>query len=169
MLTRDDCKTRYCQLQGSVASQVLTSRKRDGVIKDGYCRIFALMECAVQSNTVVVIIMAILYVLFTPRAQSYCSGPWFDVVFGDRQNLANRGKLQADSLYFWKRFYYAKVPHGRISTALRGKLSKALEFRIGRVASPSRAFSVRLIRSLCHLSIPLLLSLVSLCLPLRSS
>lgn len=93
MILMTDCKTRYCQLQGSVAFQVLTSHKRDSIIKDGYGRIFAVMACTVQSKTVVVLIMAILLILFTPRVQSYCSGPWFDVVFGDRKNSTNRGKL----------------------------------------------------------------------------
>lgn len=51
-------------------------------------------------------------------------------------------------MFFWKRFYYAKVPLSKISTTLRGKLSKALEFRIGRVSFPFWAYSVCLIWSL---------------------
>lgn len=106
------------------------------------------MVCTVQSNIVVVLIMTILLILITPRAQSYCSGPWFHAVSGDRQNSVSEGKIQAGSLLFWKRFYYAKVPHSRISTALRGKLSKAQEFRIEHVSFPSRAYSVCLTQSL---------------------
>jgi len=133
-----------------VDSQDLTLRKKDSLNKDGYGRISALMVCSVRSKVVVVIIMAILFIPFTIRVQSSCFGPWFDAVFGGKQVSANRGKLRAGSLLSWRWYYYAKGPHGRISTALRGKLSKALEFRIGRFSSPSQAYSVRLYRSLAQ-------------------
>lgn len=81
-----------------MASQDLTSRKKDSLHKDGYGKISALMVCSVRSKVVVVIIMAILFIPFTIRVQSSCSEPWFDAVFGGKQVSANRGKLRSGSL-----------------------------------------------------------------------
>lgn len=121
-------------------------RKQEGVVKFGYGRIFALIDCVVQSNIISVITMSTLYVFLTTCTQSYGDGTWLVVNDGNGLILAHRSKLQANSF--------------------RRKLSSVPIFSISRIVPLSWAFSMHSIRYLCLVSLVSGLSYLSAPYPL---
>ena len=135
-----------------MASQDFTLRKENKLKEGGFGRISALMVCSGRSDAVLVIIMALSFILFSIRVQSSCSRPWFVADLGGKQVSAQRGKLHACTSLSWRWHCYVNGLDGRRNSAISGKLSTVLEFRIG-----------------CNLFALQSLFLVVQCLPLRTS